>query len=281
VPECAFRPSCFHLIVSDIYALKKITLRNSVFRIFAGLLMLKGGNAFSQTPSTAPLLDRTDAVPEMQFEADQQSWARVTRVVPPKYPKEALEKSIGATVDIEVLIGEDGYVKEVRSLESSPKNVQFEDATRDVLKYWTFGVMLSARCEPIETVGTARLDFAVNDGKENVSLSHRKLPERPPVTKSPRLVSVNWDEVKRNVVYPSSARRAGASANVWVVATIDPSLGKVTAVEISAVRSNPRIYESAFLEAARGAVKDLEYQPILDYAKPIKMCIPFTFRLRN
>jgi outer membrane biosynthesis protein TonB len=272
------------LVVSICFqepTLKKMTLRNRVFRLFAGLLMLTHGYTFSQTPSIAPAPDPTDAVPEMQFEGDQQSWARVTRIVPPKYPKEALEKSIGATVDIEVLIGEDGYMKEVRSLGSVPKNVQFEEATRDVLKLWTFGIKLSMRCQPVETVGSARLEFSVKDGKEEISLSHRKQVVNVPSPVGRRLVSINYKDVASNVEYPQVARRVGAMADVWIVAVVDPPSGKVTSAEVSAIKSNnAKSYERFFARSAEDAVKELKYQPIADYSQPIKICVPLRFRLK-
>jgi TonB family protein len=271
----------FRLLISGALALKKMALRYRLFQLCAELLMLTGSYAFSQTPSTDPATNPNDAAPEMQFEGDQQSWARVTRIVPPKYPKEALEKNIGGTVDIEVLIGEDGYMKEVRSLESTPKNVQFEEATRDVLKLWTFGIKLSMRCQPVETVGSARLEFSVQDGKEQISLSHRKQAVNVPVPVGRRLVSINYKDVVSNVVYPQVARRVGAMADVWVVAVVDSPSGKVTSAEVSAIKSNnAKSYERFFAQSAEDAVKELKYQPMADYARPIKICVPFKFRLK-
>lgn len=261
--------------------MKKMALRYRLFQLCAGLLMLTGSYAFSQTPSTDPATNPNDAAPEMQFEGDQQSWARVTRIVPPKYPKDALEKSIGAKVDIEVLIGEDGYVKEVRSIESTPKNTRFEEATRDVLKFWTFGVKLSMRCQPVETVGSARLEFSVKDGKEEISLSHRKQPVNVSTLGGRRLVSINYKDMASNVGYPELARRAGAMADVWIVAVVDPPSGKVTSVEVSAIKSNKaKPYESSFAQFAADAVKTLKFQPMADYSQPIKMCVPLSFRIK-
>jgi TonB family protein len=271
----------FRMFISGARTLKKIALRHRVFPLFAGLLMLSGNYAFSQTPSTDPATNLNDAASEMQFEGDQQSWARVTRIVTPRYPKEALEKNIGGTVDVEVLIGEDGYMKEVRSLESTPKNVQFEDATQDVLKLWTFGIKLSMRCQPVETVGSARLEFSVKDGKEQISLSHRKQVVNAPAPVGRRLVSINYKDVASNVEYPQLARRVGAMADVWVVAVVDPPSGKVTSAEVSAIKSNnAKSYERFFAQSAEDAVKELKYQPMADFSRPIKICVPFKFRLK-
>jgi Gram-negative bacterial TonB protein C-terminal len=226
------------------------------------------------SPATADV-----AVPDMQFDGDQQSWARVRRIVTPTYPKDAIEKNIGTVIDIEVLIDEGGSMKELRSIESTPKNVQFEEITRAVLKYWTFWTAISSRCQPIQTVGAARLNFSVQNGEGKIELSHRKLTERAKTPLGPRLVAINSAAVRGAVRYPTSARRVGATASVWVIATIDPSTGKTSNVEASAVRSNWPSMEDDFAQTSIDAAKRLQFEPIPNYVTPLKMCVPFEFSL--
>jgi TonB family protein len=161
---------------------------------------------------------------EIQFNPAVESWARVKRIVTPRYPKDSLKSGTGAVVDITVLVATDGRVKDVQRVEASPSDARFESATREVLKHWKFRIKLSERCVPIETVGNVRLTFKVVDGKEEISLSHLMATEPMPAGDQkearplPKLTALNYAEVQRGSKYPLQARKEGAQADVWVLA---------------------------------------------------------------
>jgi TonB family protein len=223
---------------------------------------------------------------EILFNPAEESWARVTRIVPPAYPKEALKNGTGAVVDITVLVGEDGLVKEVRRVVATPPDPQFENATREVLKFWGFRQPLTSRCQPVEIVGDVRLTFSVVDGKEEIALSHRALPQggpQGPSTKDradPSLVPTNYKEAIRDIRYPPAARRAGVQADVWARATFSRASGLVTEAEATYVATFPAGDDKAFRQTAVEAVKKLKLEPKPDLPGDLVACVPLTFRLQ-
>jgi TonB family protein len=224
---------------------------------------------------------------EIQFNPAAESWARVKRIVTPRYPKDALANGTGAVVDITVSVATDGTVKDVQRVEATPSDARFEGATRAVLKHWRFRIALTARCVPIETVGNVRLTFKVVDGKEEISLSHRTAP--PPMLvdgsgearPAPKLVALNFEEVQRGSRYPSEARREGAQADVWILAKVDPASGTIIETETAHVNSHPRFTEEFFLSVGAETMKALRFEPQPQLKDTVTACLPMAYRLRD
>jgi TonB family protein len=223
---------------------------------------------------------------DILFNPAEESWARVTRIVPPAYPQEALKNGTGAVVDITVLIGDDGLVKEVRRIEATPPDPRFENATREVLKFWAFRQPMTARCQPVEIVGDVRLTFSVVDGKEEIALSHRAqpkgVPQSPPTSEqvNSRPMPMNYQEVRQGVRYPMDARRAGRQADVWVRAEFARASGAVTDAEATSVTTIPAGDERAFRQTAVEAIKKLKLEPKPDLPGNVVACVPVRFRLQ-
>jgi TonB family protein len=222
---------------------------------------------------------------EIQFNPAAESWARVKRIVTPRYPKEALANGTGAVVDITVSVAADGTVKDVQRVEAAPSDARFESATREVLKHWRFRIALSARCVPIETVGNVRLTFKVVDGKEEISLSHRSAPPSVLVDgggearPAPKLVALNYEQVRRSSRYPRAALEEGAQADVWILARVDPATGTVVETETAHVNSHPRFTEELFVSAGAQVMKILRFEPQPELKETITACIPIKYRL--
>lgn len=235
--------------------------------------------AVGQVPSDFPK--------EILFNAAEESWARVTLIVPPEYPKDALANGIGSVVDITVVVGLDGLIKEVQRVEATPNDPRFVDATREVLKFWRFRNAISMRCEPIETVGDVRLTFSVVNGKEHISLSHRAAPANADPRKQtlqrtpPPLVSLNYAELAKEARYPEKARREGVQADVWVRVTIDPPSGTVVESESAHVVSYPRRNENTFRAVSAFTMKSLKFVPVPQRKDPVTACVPVRYRLSN
>jgi TonB family protein len=224
---------------------------------------------------------------EIQFNPAAESWARVKRIVTPRYPQDALKSGTGAVVDITVSVATDGTVKDVQRVEATPPDARFESATREVLKHWKFRIKLSERCIPIETVGNVRLTFKVVDGKEEISLSHRKAAEsmrtgdQTEARPLPKLNALNYEEIQRRSQYPLEARKAGAEADVWILAKVDPSKGTVIETETAHVVTHPRFNEDFFLYAGARLMNALRFEPEPELKDTIIACIPMAYRLYN
>lgn len=235
------------------------------------------------TSQQASAAEKTvEPVDDVLFASDPQSWARVTRVVEPKYPEAALKEGRGAVVDLEVLVDVLGGVKTVRSISSMPRSPDFEAAVQEILKTWLFSVAKTDRCVPVETVGNVSITFEVRDGKGVVSLTHRKLP--PPtgakVLFGPRIK--NRKEVSEDMQqsYPRSARRAGVQAQVYTLLTVEPATGQVQDIEVTHVITHPDFVRD-FTEAARQGMKRTVYTAAEGRTKPWKMCTVAAYRLRG
>lgn len=226
-----------------------------------------------------PAADGTKTEPPLFFETSAASWGRVRRVVEPVYPVDALAKGVGATVTIDVGIDALGGVKEIRSIESVPKDARFEQTVRDVLKHWLFHVSLTNRCVPYETVGSAQLVFAVVDGKPNIQLLHR--PERNPLSTehcAPKWL--NRSEIYAAVAYPPKAQKGGAQANVHALLRVDSASGSVVDVEVTHVLT-AKGFETAFSREAKSALERAKFEAMPGEGKIWHYCVPFIFRFSN
>ncbi len=233
--------------------------------------------ALAATSDALPL----SKAPEVFYESDPKSWARVKRIVPPKYPEAMLKLGQGAVVDIEVLIGKIGFVSQIRSVTSNPNNLQLVEATRAVLQYWTFNVPRSEACVPIESVGDMQLIFEVVNGEGKISLIHRRNQDLDVTkVKSPKMLNrVAVSEVIQEG-YPREARRAGAQAIVYALLTVDHMSGATLSVEITHMVT-PTGYEKKFAEAVMPGLTAVKFSPFPSKTMPWRNCISVDYVLRG
>jgi outer membrane biosynthesis protein TonB len=251
----------------------------------AGMLPFSSSSNAREAASTSQVATApakaAETANDVFFESDPQSWARVRRMVEPKYPAAALKEGRGAVVDLEVLIDEIGAVKTVRSLTSTPSSPDFEAAIRNDLAGWLFHVASTDRCVPVETVGNVTVTFQVEQGKGKVSLTHRSLPKPPSDAKvrmGPRIKNRKEVGEDMNQSYPYSARRGGVRAQVYVLLTVDPVTGQVKEIEVPHVITHPD-YVQAFAQAAREGMKRAVYTTVEGYTKPWKLCTVAKYEL--
>jgi TonB family protein len=234
----------------------------------------------SITPQAESQKAKVDSAEEVFFSTDPKSWARVKRIVPPKYPEGAVKNAIGGTVDIEVLIDEIGAVKEIRSIKSIPNNLQFEEATRQVLKQWLFNDSRTNRCVPYETVGEARLSFEVKNGEGAIFLTHRPRIAPSFDAQHAPIKMLNFAEVQDTIhaFFPRSARREGAQANLYALLTIDAKTGETLNVEVTHVITS-KGFDVKFTKAAEVGLRKIKYQPFPGRSEPWKTCFEISYRL--
>ena len=221
------------------------------------------------------------AAGEPLTDSDPESWLRPKVVVAPEYPPEAIEKKLYGYVDVDLIVTDEGFAGEIRSVTSTPKNEAFEEAVRKVISLWTFHAPMS-NCRPYETVGNVRVWFEMKGDAGTVSVSNRTpLPATAAAVAGPKskLVSTNLAAVRQMVRYPVRARRAGANGQVVIKFTVDPATGEVASKEIAVAKSRPAGYEDDFAAVAMAVVTKLKLEPMPDRDKPVVACYPFKFLL--
>ncbi len=235
--------------------------------------------AQADTKGTAPT-----AVAESQsdvfYDTDPKSWARVLKIFPPTYPEEALKNGIGGVVDIDVLINTIGRVKDIRSISSVPNNPAFEQATRDALKHWVFGVPMTNRCIRHESFGESRLTFEVKNGEGLISLTHREYPASKifPSGKAPKMLTRDDVVAHAKKYYPTTARRVGLEALVDMLLEIDSVTGELLRAEVTNIET-PRGGMKMFSEAALASIKYAKFEPLEGRTTPWKKCFTIDYRL--
>jgi len=82
------------------------------------------------------------------------------RAPPPPYPAEAMRAGLTGTVELEILVGNDGRALDVRVVRSSGHRVLDQAARRTVLTKWTFvPAMRDGRA--VQAVGRLPIDFVL------------------------------------------------------------------------------------------------------------------------
>ncbi len=213
--------------------------------------------------------------------SDPESWLQPKVVVAPEYPADAIEKKLTGYVDVDLIVTDEGFAGEIRSVTSTPKSEAFEEAVRKVVSLWTFRAPMS-NCRPYETVGNVRVWFDMKGDAGAVSVSNRTpMPASATAVAGPKskLVSTNLSAVRQMVRYPVRARRAGANGQVVIKLTVDPATGEVASKEIAVAKSRPAGYEDDFAAVAMAVVAKLKLEPMPDRDKPVVACYPFKFLL--
>jgi TonB family protein len=263
------------------------------FLLFVGMnaAAQADGNAKNEAFNTqsAPVekLKNSEALPpEVFYDSDPKSWARVKRMVTPKYPADALKNGVGGVVDLEVFIDRIGGVKDVRTMTSTPNNPQFEQAINDVIKYWRFGVPQSNRCVPTDSVGEVSLTFEVKAGEGVISLSHRsgKQYAASDILPAPKFLDAKRVANIFAADYPRAARRAGATAQVYALLTINSASGKATNAEVTHIITADG-FESLFKEAAEPALMTIRHPPFhpksSEQSGDWTKCVVISYRLKG
>lgn len=104
----------------------------------------------------------TDAKPvdlgqiEVKFETGSR-WPPAYRKIPPVYPWDAKQSRAQGTVDLEVTIGEDGYLRDVRVVGGPPL---LQKAARDAVIQWIYKpFMVMGEPRPVKT--TLHIIFSI------------------------------------------------------------------------------------------------------------------------
>jgi TonB family protein len=180
--------------------------------------------------------------------------------VEPEYPEAAKQMRAQGPVVLEVSIGKDGAVEDIKVVSGHPLLVQ---PAKDALRKWVFSPKL-VDGEPVDSKATIELNFRL-PASENGETPTMRFDVNGNNAQGPSLIS------RVEPVYPPEAKQAGIHGQVDLQATI----GKDGAVEDIKVLSGDPILAKAALDA----VKKWRYSRTLVNGEPVetKTKITLTF----
>lgn len=192
-------------------------------------VLLSAVPCHAETPGPTPAAKNE----QMLFVDDPAKWTQPRRVLPPTYPPALPAKGVTGFVDLELQLAKAGFVERIVSINSTPKEPQFETSVQDVLEHWTFHVPISNDCKPQAFAGNTRVWFEIKNGEPSISVSNR--PSLPSSTARVSPPMKNLKEVLATLGqnYPRAARRKSAEANMYVVMVMDGDSGKTVEVRIA------------------------------------------------
>lgn len=203
--------------------------------------------------------------------------------VGPEYPEIARAARIQGVVILEVMIGEDGAVREARVLRPVP---MLDQAALDAVLQWKYTPTL-LNGQPVPIVMTVTVTFSLNDKANEgpaaqTAASDAPEPARFKTASGAEMVPVRvGGDIKEPIktrsvapIYPPEAQQAGLQGAVILEAVIDTD-GKVKQTRV--LRSVPGLDESAV-----NAVRQWEYTPTIynGVAVPVIMTVTVTFSLK-
>jgi outer membrane biosynthesis protein TonB len=97
--------------------------------------------------------------------------ARLTVLVPPEYPAQALRDRVEATVDVVGTVRGDGSF-DVVGIQATPDREDFRSVVSQVAKYWTLRPRYGFDCSPREVEGRLRIWFEIKVGGPAISVSY-------------------------------------------------------------------------------------------------------------
>ena len=194
----------------------------------------------------------------------------VVKQVQPDYPDEAMKKRLEGTVWLQLLVGEEGKVTEVKVQKSDAE--VFNKAAIDAGMQWLFKPA-SVNGKPIQVWVSVPFKFKLMTGKKDgASTETQKKPPPPdtPYDKAPEAIK----QVPPS--YPADAKKKGLEGMVWLKVWIDES-GRVGKVAIQ--KSDSKVFESAAIAAA----EQWAFRPAMRDGKPVDVwvTIPIRFKLAD
>lgn len=213
----------------------------------------------------APLADSppappaVPAAPEAPEEVETPPELLPESIAYPEYPQEARKAGIEGEVLLEVAVGKDGAVKDVKVRQGIPGHPELAENAVKAVKNWTFKPGLRNGV-PFETEVLIPLAFSLDDSKpKDVGVPPAIIDDLCPLPE-----------------YPEAARKAGVEGKVLVEVLISADGGVTGAVVKEGIAGHPELDR-----AAVDAVMQWKFEPATSNGEPVEMSIliPIEFRL--
>lgn len=178
-------------------------------------------------------------------------WGTPRRVLPPEYPKEALEKRHTGHVDIEGVVT---FARTFTVLSYTPDSEAsrvFIEPLKKVIGHWTYYGRVGNDCRPIEEKTVTRVWFELDGDRPKISVSS---PTTDKQTEPRLLQPVRRVEPR----YPESMRRKNLQANVYTRMMVN---GAGDVIEVSAHSYPEGNDRRPFVRETEAALKEWKYPP--------------------
>ena len=250
-------------------------MKLSLAAVFVGLMAAAVLPVVAQSPADAP--SHID---------DPQKWGTVARVLPPEYPKGALDGGVTGSVDVEGVVTGWGTLQDVEYRPRSGPAAVFIEPLKLVMPHWRFHPTLGNDCMPRNVRVATRVIFEIEEGKPKISVEHVRGSAAGGVPRYP------GPAFRPHPAYPAVLLRAEVEARTYNLQIVNPD-GDVVGVESkvfplyrdSAVTDEDPQYReivSHFERANYRALTRRRYEPQPDgNLKPRKICAQLDYKLSD
>jgi outer membrane biosynthesis protein TonB len=195
-------------------------------------------------------------------------------IVPPDFPREALERRLSGHVDVEAVLTGDGGITAWKLQPDSEASRLFVAEVEQVIGYWRWRPPLGTGCLPADTPIRTRVWFEWEGERHKISVQRasRVVPREPrqgPMPKSVKRVEPG---------YPREMIRRGVQAQVFALSKISAE-GEVISVGTVAYSDKRGVNPAPFEKAVQAALAQWTFEPRPEGAW--RHCTTVEFRLRD
>ena len=166
------------------------------------------------------------------FVEQPEHWGKVSRIVRPEYPPEALKNRATGAVDIEGVVEGSGRLSGVSYKPRAGASEAFVASLREVVPFWQFTPAPGPDCQPDGRAVTTRVEFEIDAGQPRIFVTQIALARpAPPALKPVRMLRPN---------YPGAMQIRAIEARAYARADVDPA-GNVAAVGAKAYPRRPPV----------------------------------------
>jgi TonB family protein len=159
-------------------------------------------------------------------------WGKVTRIVRPEYPPEALKNRATGVVDVEGVVEGSGRLSRVSYKPRGTASEAFVAALRAVVPFWQFTPAPGPDCQPDGGTVSTRVEFEIDAGQPRIFVTQLAQSRAAPTALKPvRMLRPN---------HPGMMQLRAVEARAYARADVDPA-GNVVAVGAKAYPRRPPV----------------------------------------
>jgi len=227
--------------------------------------------AAEETPVDSPPIHHQEA----------ETWGRLTQIVRPDYPPEAVKRGQTGTVDIRGIVRPDGFLDDIVLTGDSAASSIFVDALQGLVRDWRFVTPVGNDCQPLAKSVGARVSFEIDNGTPRIFVTHQT-PEAAFLAKQP--APAHFRPTRRiQPTYPYKLLQHGVVADVYARIVVDRS-GRVSDVT-SRAYTRQKVTEARlrpFTDEVDESLSQWIYPPVPEDSRaPWIGCYTLRFRITN